>query len=112
VALAGLCSLTDLEAISGRHIRLLDPPYVFCSVLGISKQLYGLQSIVRTSEEPEDACRDETVSASTKSGAFAEKDVYFDALLARRKVPGGYRQVVDNRRRLTHAIRGGSLTEI
>jgi hypothetical protein len=29
VALAGLCSLTDLEAISGRHIRLPDRPYVF-----------------------------------------------------------------------------------
>ncbi len=29
MALAGLCSLTDLEAIPGRHIRLLDPSYVF-----------------------------------------------------------------------------------
>jgi hypothetical protein len=37
VALAGLCSLTVLEAISGRHIRLPDPLYVFALLWELQK---------------------------------------------------------------------------
>ena len=37
MALAGLCSLTVLEAISGRHIRLPDPPYVFALLWELQK---------------------------------------------------------------------------
>ena len=38
MALAGLCSLTDLEAIFGRHIRLPDPPYVFARLSEFSNK--------------------------------------------------------------------------